>query len=164
MAGSRGPLRQTSHFRWWSGLAGGQVTRPVLVQAVEDGITSIRIGALTDEAITGLGAAPSVETAPASATTVLSSTQIAQRNPENLMQALETVPGINQVSEGHASVPAVRGMARGRTLFLIDGGRVTAERRVGPSAHVSRSLRAWKASTSRADPARSRTAPMRSAA
>ena len=49
------------------------------------------------------------------------------------MQALETVPGINQVSEGHASVPAVRGLARGRTLFLIDGGRVTAERRVGPS-------------------------------
>ena len=50
------------------------------------------------------------------------------------MQALETVPGINQVSEGHASVPAVRGMARGRTLFLIDGGRVSSERRVGPSA------------------------------
>ena len=49
------------------------------------------------------------------------------------MQALETVPGINQVSEGHAAVPAVRGLARGRTLFLIDGGRVTAERRVGPS-------------------------------
>jgi hemoglobin/transferrin/lactoferrin receptor protein len=50
------------------------------------------------------------------------------------MQALETVPGVSQVSEGHAAVPAVRGLARGRTLFLIDGGRVTAERRVGPSA------------------------------
>jgi hemoglobin/transferrin/lactoferrin receptor protein len=64
---------------------------------------------------------------------VLSATQVAQRSPENLMQALETVPGINQVSEGHAAVPAVRGLARGRTLLLIDGGRVTAERRVGPS-------------------------------
>jgi hemoglobin/transferrin/lactoferrin receptor protein len=31
-------------------------------------------------------------------------------------------------------VPAVRGLARGRTLILIDGGRVTSERRVGPSA------------------------------
>ena len=50
------------------------------------------------------------------------------------MQALETVPGVNQVSEGHASVPAIRGLARGRTLLLIDGGRVTSERRVGPSA------------------------------
>ena len=83
--------------------------------------------------MTVLGAAPSINTTPGSATTVLSGTQIAQRNPENLMQALETVPGINQVSEGHAAVPAVRGLARGRTLFLIDGGRVTAERRVGPS-------------------------------
>ena len=114
-------------------LAGGQVARPVVVDTVQEGTTSIQLRALTDEAVTVLGAAPSINTAPGSATTVLSGTQIARRNPENLMQALETVPGINQVSEGHASVPAVRGLARGRTLFLIDGGRVTAERRVGPS-------------------------------
>lgn len=38
------------------------------------------------------------------------------------------------MSEGHAAAPALRGLARGRTLFLIDGGRVTAERRVGASA------------------------------
>ena len=44
------------------------------------------------------------------------------------------VPGVNQVSEGHAAVPAIRGLARGRTLLLIDGGRVSSERRVGPSA------------------------------
>jgi hemoglobin/transferrin/lactoferrin receptor protein len=31
-------------------------------------------------------------------------------------------------------VPAVRGLARGRTLILIDGARVSSERRVGPSA------------------------------
>ena len=114
-------------------LSGGQVARPVIVDAVQEGTTSIQVRALTDEAVTVLGAAPSINTTPGSATTVLSGTQIAQRNPENLMQALETVPGINQVSEGHAAVPAVRGLARGRTLFLIDGGRVTAERRVGPS-------------------------------
>jgi outer membrane receptor protein involved in Fe transport len=50
------------------------------------------------------------------------------------MQALETVPGVTQVSEGHATVPAIRGLARGRTLVLIDGARVSSERRVGPSA------------------------------
>jgi outer membrane receptor protein involved in Fe transport len=115
-------------------LPGGQVARPVLIVKVDLPITDIPIAGIADEAITVLGAAPSVETAPASATTVLSARQIAQRSPETLMQALETVPGISQVSEGHAAVPAVRGMARGRTLFLIDGGRVTAERRVGPSA------------------------------
>jgi outer membrane receptor protein involved in Fe transport len=115
-------------------LPGGQVARPVLIEKIETGITAIELSSVSDEAVTVLGAAPSVETAPASATTMLSSTQISQRNPENLMQALETIPGINQVSEGHASVPAVRGLARGRTLFLIDGGRVSSERRVGPSA------------------------------
>jgi hemoglobin/transferrin/lactoferrin receptor protein len=114
-------------------LSGGQVARPVTVDALQEGTTTIRVRALTDESVTVLGAAPSIDAAPGSAMTVLSGTQIARRNPENLMQALETVAGINQVSEGHASVPAVRGLARGRTLFLIDGGRVTAERRVGPS-------------------------------
>ena len=114
-------------------LAGGQVARPVIVDRLEQAITSIHIRALTDEAVTVLGAAPSIEAPPGSTMTMLSAAQIARRNPENLMQALETVPGINQVSEGHAAVPAVRGLARGRTLFLIDGGRVTAERRVGPS-------------------------------
>jgi outer membrane receptor protein involved in Fe transport len=114
-------------------LPNGAVARPATVNALQEGTTVIRISSLADEAVTVLGAAPSINTSPASATTVLSGTQVAQRNPENLMQALETVPGINQVSEGHASVPAVRGLARGRTLFLIDGGRVTAERRVGPS-------------------------------
>ena len=62
-----------------------------------------------------------MNTPPGSATTAISNTQISRRTPENLMQALETVPGINQVSEGHAAVPAVRGLARGRTLLLIDG-------------------------------------------
>lgn len=115
-------------------LAGGQVARPVLVEALGEETITIQVGAFADEVVAVLGAAPSISTAPASASTVLSGVQVSTRNPENLMQALETVPGINQVSEGHAAVPAIRGLARGRTLFLIDGGRVTAERRVGPSA------------------------------
>jgi hemoglobin/transferrin/lactoferrin receptor protein len=113
-------------------LPGGQVTRSVLHEQ-QTGTTIIAIGGIADATVTVLGAAPSISAPPGSATTVLSGTQIAQRSPENLMQALETVPGINRVSEGHAAVPAVRGLARGRTLFLIDGGRVSAERRVGPS-------------------------------
>jgi hemoglobin/transferrin/lactoferrin receptor protein len=112
--------------------AGGEVARPVVVDALTENLT-IPIGALTDESVTVLGAAPSIDAAPGAATTVLSATHVARRNPESLVQALETVPGVAQVSEGHASVPAVRGLSRGRTLILIDGGRVTAERRVGPS-------------------------------
>lgn len=114
-------------------LAGGQVVRPALIRDLA-GAATIEIGAFVDEAVTVLGAAPSISTTPASASTILSATQVARRNPENLTQALETVPGVSQVSEGHAAVPAIRGLARGRTLLLIDGGRVTAERRVGPGS------------------------------
>jgi hemoglobin/transferrin/lactoferrin receptor protein len=115
-------------------LPGGQVARPVWLESVQEGTTEIRVNALAQESVTVLGAAPSIELAPAAGTTILSSTHVAMRNPENLMQALETVPGVSQVSEGHAAVPAVRGLARGRTLFLVDGGRVSSERRTGPSA------------------------------
>ena len=115
-------------------LPGGQVARPVLVESLQPGVTTIEVSPLADESVTVLGAAPSIDATPGAGTTMLSGPQIRQRSPEHLMQALETVPGVSQVSEGHAAAPAVRGMARGRTLFLIDGARVTAERRVGPSA------------------------------
>jgi len=114
-------------------LPAGQVVSPVTVEHIE-GQVELVINPLKDESLTVVGVAPSVTTTPAAGTTLLSSRQIVQRNPENLLQALETVPGVNQVSEGHASVPAIRGLARGRTLLLVDGGRVTSERRVGPSA------------------------------
>ena len=115
-------------------LPGGQVARPVDIKELTGGTVTIPVSAITDEAVTVVGAAPSVTSAPAAATSLLSSAQLSSRNPENLMQALETVPGVNAVSEGHATVPAIRGLARGRTLVLIDGARVTSERRVGPSA------------------------------
>jgi len=114
-------------------LAGGQVAKPVLIERV-DGDSTVEVDALTGESVTVLGAAPSIDASPAAATTLLSRQQISPRAPEHLLQALETVPGISQVSEGHAAVPAIRGLARGRVLLLIDGARVTSERRVGPSA------------------------------
>jgi outer membrane receptor protein involved in Fe transport len=115
-------------------LPGGHVARPVDIDRIEENGHTITVDALASESLTVVGAAPSVAVSPAAGTTLLSAVQIARRNPENLMQAVETVPGINQVSEGHASAPAIRGMARGRTLLLIDGGRVSSERRAGPSA------------------------------
>lgn len=114
-------------------LPSGQVMKPVTVERVE-GLALISVNNLSEESVTVIGAAPGVTRPPGNGASVLSGPQVAQRSPENLMQALETIPGVNQVSEGHASVPALRGLARGRTLFLIDGGRVSAERRVGPSA------------------------------
>ena len=117
-------------------LSGERYTKPVLVEALPSaGPLIIEVAPLVAEAVTvTAGAAPDIQTTPGNGATLLTSADLESRQPVNLTQALENVPGVSQVSEGHASVPAVRGMARGRTLILIDGARVTSERRVGPSA------------------------------
>jgi len=95
----------------------------------------LRLEPSTSEEVTvTAGAAPSIRTAPAAGTTVVARGDLQRREPRNLTQALENVPGVGNVSEGHASVPAIRGLAQARSLVLIDGARVTAERRIGPSA------------------------------
>jgi iron complex outermembrane receptor protein len=117
-------------------LPGGRVAKPVSVVQLDVAATlNIRLEAAVTEDVTVVaGVAPSIDVTPGAAMTMLSAREIGQRSPANLMQAVESIPGVNQVSEGQAAVPAVRGLARGRTLILIDGSRVTSERRVGPSA------------------------------
>ena len=117
-------------------LSGERYTKPVIVEALPaEGPLVIEVAPLIAEAVTvTAGAAPDIQTTPGNGATLLTGADLESRQPVNLTQALENVPGVSQVSEGHASVPAVRGMARGRTLILIDGARVTSERRVGPSA------------------------------
>jgi len=117
-------------------LPGGVVAKPVQVDKLEAvGILTVTVEAAVSEEVTvAAGVAPSIETAPGAAMTMVSARDMVMRAPANLMQAVENVPGVNQVSEGQSAVPAVRGLARGRTLVLIDGSRVTSERRVGPSA------------------------------
>ena len=115
-------------------LPNGTLARPILIEALSAEELTLKIDAAIAEQITVSGAAPSIDTTPAAGMTSVSGRDIEVRVPENLNQVLENVAGVNQVSEGHAAVPAVRGMASGRTLILLDGGRVSSERRVGPSA------------------------------
>lgn len=117
-------------------LPGERYTKPVLIESLPaGGPLLVEVMPLVTETVTvTAGAAPDIETTPANATTLLTRADLDIRQPVNITQALENVAGVSQVSEGHASVPAVRGMARGRTLILIDGARVISERRVGPSA------------------------------
>jgi hemoglobin/transferrin/lactoferrin receptor protein len=116
-------------------LPGGRFMRPVLVERLGgDGPLTITVTPLADEAITVVGSAPSIESTPVAGTTTLSGREIVERSGTNLTQTLESIAGVSVVSEGQAAVPAVRGLARGRTLILIDGARVSSERRVGPSA------------------------------
>src|SRR5574338_10646 len=116
-------------------LPGGRVLRPVLVESLGQGQPlRIEVTTLLEETVTVTGSAPSIEAPAASGTTLLTGRDLQSRQPSTLVQALETTPGVAVVSEGHAAVPAVRGLARGRTLILVDGSRVQTERRVGPSA------------------------------
>lgn len=116
-------------------LPGGRFMRPVLVETLPaDGVLTITVTPLAEEAITVVGSAPSIESTPGAATTTLSRRDLIDRQQVTIADTLATVAGVSLVSEGHAAVPAVRGLARGRTLILIDGARVTTERRVGPSA------------------------------
>jgi len=79
------------------------------------------------------GVAPNIEAAPAAATSVIGREEIEERRPEHLVDALVRTPGIQVRGEGPPAVPVIRGLAGGRTLILLDGMRVTAERRAGPS-------------------------------
>ncbi len=116
-------------------IAGERLAKPVRFERLDASATLvIEVQSLVDEEMTVTGAAPSIDATPGAALTLLSGADVASRTPANLMQALENVAGVSQVSEGQAAVPAIRGLAQGRTLVLIDGARVTAERRVGPSA------------------------------
>jgi outer membrane cobalamin receptor len=117
-------------------LPGERVTKPLLIERLPaDGVLEVAVAPILEETVTVTGgAAPDIETTPGNATTLVPGEDIQARQPANLTQALESVPGVSSVSEGHAAVPAIRGLARGRTLILIDGARVTSDRRVGPSA------------------------------
>jgi outer membrane receptor protein involved in Fe transport len=115
-------------------MPGGRLAKPVQITTLAGAMDIAVEAAVSEELTVVAGAAPSIDAAPGAGMTMLSARDVQLRGPANLMQALENVPGVNQVSEGQAAVPAVRGLARGRTLILIDGSRVTSERRVGPSA------------------------------
>jgi outer membrane receptor protein involved in Fe transport len=113
---------------------GGIYMKPILVSRLDGGVLQLTVEPLVNEVVTVSGSAATIEASPGAGTATLTATEIQMRTPANLVQALENVAGVNQVSEGQAGVPAVRGLARGRTLILIDGARVSSERRVGPSA------------------------------
>ena len=115
-------------------LPGGRVAKAIEITTLGQPVSLSVESVVSEEVLVTAGVAPSIEASLGAAMTMLSRAEVAQRGPANLMQIVENVPGVNQVSEGQAAVPAVRGLARGRTLILIDGSRVTSERRVGPSA------------------------------
>ncbi len=111
----------------WLGLV--RVTR--LTQESDRRLTLPRAA---HEEVTVRGGVPTTTQAPpAAAATVVPRAQIEEGRPGHLEDVLADLPGAGRLDEGHTSVPSLRGLARGRTLILLDGARVTSERRAGPS-------------------------------
>ncbi|MGE0454406.1 MAG: TonB-dependent receptor [Vicinamibacteria bacterium] len=118
-------------------LPGGLYAAPVLVEAMPaDGKpVPIHVRATLSETVTvGAGSTPFTEAPPAAGATILASRDLELRRPLTLIEGIESLPGVSRIDEGRTGVPSIRGLARGRTLILIDGARVTTERRAGPSA------------------------------
>ena len=145
IVGQRGSVRTDAlgQFRWpvapplpidvIAVLPDGRVAGPIRVAAL-DGPLTLTVDAAVSETVTVLGAAPTIDAAPAASTTLLASTDLELRHAQTLSQALDVVPGVSTISEGQAAVPTIRGLARGRTLILVDGTRASTERRAGANA------------------------------
>jgi hemoglobin/transferrin/lactoferrin receptor protein len=86
------------------------------------------------EVLVSSGTAASLLAPPANAVSLVSRRELDERHPNRLTEAVTGLAGVGASDESTSAVPVVRGLARGRTLLMLDDGRVTAERRAGPSA------------------------------
>jgi len=60
--------------------------------------------------------------------------EIQEKMPENIVESLSDTPGVHFIGSGGLSItPSIRGLARRRVLVLVDGSRITSDRRAGTS-------------------------------
>lgn len=123
-------------FRLVATSPGGEVSAPIEIAALpEEGALEAAIPATFQDSVTVVsGVAPGLETPPAAATTIVGQEDLEQRRPHRLVDAIQGIAGVSRSEEGPTGVPSIRGLTRGRTLVLLDGARVTTERRAGASA------------------------------
>jgi outer membrane receptor protein involved in Fe transport len=114
---------------------GEEVASPIDVSSLPPGAVDLVVAPLAQDSVTVLsGIAPGLDLSPAAAASVVTAEALEQRPPQRLVDGLESVAGVSKLGDGADSVPVLRGLARGRTLVLVDGVRITTERRAGPSA------------------------------
>ncbi len=69
------------------------------------------------------------------AESVIRSGTLIEKMPATITEGIQSVPGVGALGSGGFSlVPSVRGLARRRILYLIDGARLESDRRTGPNA------------------------------
>jgi iron complex outermembrane receptor protein len=113
---------------------GGVFLGLIRVERAPRGGVTLRLPAAGTERVTvRAGIAPSTPAPPAAAATLFSSIDREELRPDRLVDVMEGVPGTSRLEDGQSGVPVLRGMARGRSLVLLDDARVSAERRAGPS-------------------------------
>lgn len=67
--------------------------------------------------------------------TILPSSVLAELGTANVAESVEKVPGLAMAGKGgYSMVPSIRGLAENRILLLVDGVRISSERRIGASA------------------------------
>jgi iron complex outermembrane receptor protein len=104
-------------------------------RVADAGSRVLRLQLVESEHVTVRGAPlPATSPSPAAAATEVPRETLETDRPVLLADVVQEVPGGSNAGGGHTGVPSLRGMARGRTLLLLDDARVTAERRAGPSA------------------------------
>ncbi len=67
--------------------------------------------------------------------TILPNSVLMEMGTSNLAESVDKVPGVAAVGKGgYSMVPAIRGLAEHRILLLVDGVRISSERRIGAGA------------------------------
>lgn len=67
--------------------------------------------------------------------TILPASVLAELGTSNVAESVEKVPGLAMAGKGgYSMVPSIRGLAENRILLMLDGVRISSERRVGASA------------------------------
>jgi len=71
------------------------------------------------------------------AESIITKLELKERMPESVVEALSETPGVDFLGKGgHSVTPSIRGLARRRVLMLLNGFRITSDRRVGTSASL----------------------------
>ncbi len=115
--------------------ASGVLTQPIVVETLPvSGPLQVTLRSDSEQEIDVIGAVPDAVMPPAAARVVLGRGDLDSRNSGQITDLLQTIPGAGRLGDGISAVPSIRGLARSQTLILLDDGRVSAERRAGPSA------------------------------
>ncbi len=113
----------------------GVALKPVtIIEIPSGGVLEVKVEAAGETVTVISGVVPDLELPPATAATVLGRSDLEQRATTSLTQTIENLPGAGKSGSGHGMVPSLRGLPKHRTLVVLDEGRVTTERRAGPSA------------------------------